>query len=501
MNMNESTSAQTELPSLTGRAILSAMAEGVIVSDIDGQVTLCNQAVARMLGVDPQAVLGQSVHALFEPCSAQCRSTVTEAMDRLCADPYTFGQSQESAERIEVNAQILLVRLSPLLTEIGQFTGIAIFLQDVTREVEAERTRDDFVSYASHEMRTPLTAIKGYGELLWHQVSGQLDAQQKRFLQVIQNNADRLVKLLDDMVNLSRLDSGQLELDVQPVHMETVIRDVAETIRSQCTQKGLRLVVDTEPKVGSVLGDKERLTQVVANLADNACRHTPKGGRITLSLSRVEGEIRVDVADTGVGIAPKDQAKIFQGFHRTGDSTASRARTPDLGLPLAKGLVERHGGRVWMESTPETGNTLSFALPLQIGAIDDGPAPRTEHPGPQRTVLVVEDDDDVAQLIALQLRQEGYQVLTTEWGEEALLLARTKNVDLITLDIMLPDIQGTEVLRRLKADTATASIPVVIVSVLKPKAVDGLGAAGHIAKPFTLDKLVFTIQRTLSTTP
>ncbi len=477
------------------RAVLAAIAEGVVVSDAEGRVILVNAAAARMLGADREAALGRPLQEVLEACPDPCRSTIVAAVARLSADPYTSASRGEAVEvTLQVGAQTLHARVSPLLTDIGQFVGTAILVRDATDEAQAEQSKEDFVRHAAHEMTTPLTAIRGYSELLARQLAAQLDEQQARFLRIVLENAGRLERLLVDLVDISQLESGQLELQTQPVQMEDVIRTVADQMRAQCDEKGLRLVIDIEPGVGPVLGDVDRLTQVVTALVRNACRHTAKGGRLTLSLSRVDDEVRVDVADTGVGIAPERQAGIFQRFYRP---PGTDRRTANLALPLSKGLIEMHGGRLWVESALGQGSTFSFTLPMQVAP----PAAEAVEPvGPsaaQRTVLVVEDDADVAQLIELQLRQEGFQVLSTDHGEEAVRLAQTEQIDLVTLDIMLPDIRGTEVLSQLKANPETAHIPVVIVSVLKPDSFTGLDVADHLTKPFSLDRLMATIRRAL----
>jgi CheY-like chemotaxis protein/anti-sigma regulatory factor (Ser/Thr protein kinase) len=276
--------------------------------------------------------------------------------------------------------------------------------------------------------------------------------------------------------------------------METIIRDAAGAIQPQCAQKGLHLVVEVESNIGLTLGDEDRLKQVVVNLASNACHRTAKGGDITLTLSRSGGAVRVDVADTGVAIPPEDQAKIFQRFYRLDAPSVSDVKDTGLGLPIAKMLLEMHGGRLWVESEPEKGSIFTFILPLFADATGE----EIEHPETKRTILVVEDDYDLAQLIALQLQEEGYKVLTTELGEEAVQLARTRDIDLITLDIMLPDITGIDVLRLLKADSETADIPVIVVSVLQPDdAEDGSDVADHITKPFALERLTTSVRRAL----
>ncbi len=496
-NVTKPKSQYADSTSLIEHAVLASIADGVIVNDVGGYVTWFNQAAARMLRVDPAAALGSQISALFESFSTRGRMTIADAMDRLYADPYSYALGEGITETmIEVGMQVVQAHLSPVLTEMGEFLGIVTVLRDITREIEAERAKSEFVSNVSHELRTPLTAIKGYSDLLLSPAVGTLSEQQHRFLQIVQNNANRLVALINDLLDISRIESGRLELEIRPVQMESVIREVADMIQPQCDQKGLRLVVAAEPGVKPVLGDKKRLIQVVTNLASNACRYTPAGGQIKLALSFHDGAVRVDVVDTGIGIAPEDQAKVFQRFYRVNNPIVQEASGTGLGLPITKMLVEMHGGRMWVESEVGRGSTFTFILPAHIPALDED----SQELDRRRTVLVVEDEADIAELIALSLRRDGFEVLTTARGQEALSIARGQPIDLITLDMMLPDITGMEVLRLLKADSTTADIPVIIVSVIQPKGSGpAWGAADHIAKPFALEKLMGSIRRTLET--
>jgi len=491
---------RVEPVALVEHAALASISDGVVVSDTEGRVVVLNRAAVRMLGLEGDTVLGQPVDVLFEPFSARGRLTISEAMGRLRADPYSYGQSGKSAETIiEIGVRFIRALLSPVLTDKGEFLGIVTVLRDITREVEADRARSDFVSNVSHELRLPLTAIKGYCDLLLYDTVDQLDKEQRRFLRIVQSNADHLVALINDLLDISRVESYRLDLDIQLVQMEAIIRDVADAIQPQCDQKDLRLTVDVDPRVGTVLGDPARLSQVVSNLANNACRRTPEGGHITLALSSSENGLQVGVTDTGPAISPSDRSRIFQRFYRTEDSLAHRTESTGLEIPVARILVEMHGGRMWVDSDPSEGTTFAFALPLRVDVPGEVAGKAAEEPGPTHTVLVVEDDEDIAQLIALQLRREGFEVFTTAYGEEAVSLAQTEAIDLVTLDMMLPDISGMEVLHQFKANPETAEIPVIIVSVLLPDQTGDAeqNAIEHITKPFAFEKLIESIRRTL----
>ncbi len=490
---------QIEAASPIERAVLASIADGVVVNDVAGEVTLINRAAAQLLQVDPRAAMGRSVRTLFQSFSTKGRLTIVDAMDRLYADPYSAEFSAGITETIiEIDMRVIQAHLAPVLTEIGEFLGIVTVLRDITREVEGERAKTDFVSNVSHELRTPLTCIKGYSELLLGNMVGPLNDQQLYFLKIIQTSSDRLATLINDLLDISRIESGRFKLETKSVQMEKVLHSVAEMIQPQCDKKKLCLNLNIEPNVGSVLGDESRLAQVVTNLVSNACRYTPEGGNITLVLSNPDSTVRVDVKDTGIGIAPEDQAKVFQRFYRVNDPAVQEVAGTGLGLPISKMLIEMHGGRMWLQSEVGQGSQFTFILPLYDGSPDE---PVSEAESKRAgTVLVVEDERDVAELIALQLRFEGFEAITAMRGEEAVSLARTRHIDLITLDMMLPDITGMEVLRRLKADPRTAEIPVVIVSVIQPKGLGhGLDAADHISKPFALEMLMESVRSALGT--
>lgn len=488
---------QTEIE----HAALASITDGVVISDVNGQVLLLNRAAARMVNLDADEALGQSVDELLEPFSARGRLTIAEAMGRLHKDPYSYGQSGKPAETIiEIGTRFIQAHLSPVLSDVGEFLGIVIVLRDITREVEADRSRSDFVSNVSHELRLPLTAIKGYCDLLLHDAAERLGKENVRFLQIVQNNADHLVALINDLLDISRVESYRLDLDIQPVQLESIIRNVADSIKQPCKDKEIGLKLEIDPDVGSVLGDEDRLCQIVTNLAENAWRSTPEGGRVTLALSRSEEGVQVSVSNTGAGLSPEDKAQIFQRFHRTADSLTHKVHGTGLELPIARMLVEMHGGRLWVESELSRGNTFTFILPTHIDVLQEPQIKRAEKLGDAPTVLVVEDDEDIAQLISLQLQREGFKVFTTAYGEEAVALTRAHRIDLITLDMMLPDITGMEVLHQVKSNPETAEIPVIIVSVLLPDQTGSAqGAVEHITKPFAFEKLMESIRRTLGT--
>ncbi len=484
-------------------ALLSAMNDGLIVADIEGQVIWINTVAGRLLGQDAETAVGKSVRPLFKDALAQGHVTVQDALNQLYADPYLQSSNTGMDEVIlELDMHVLKVRLLPMFTEVGEFLGIEILIQDMTAQAEVDRERSEFVSNVSHELRRPLTAIKGYSDLLLFSGIGPLNAQQEHFLRIVQDNADRLVALANDLLDISHIQSGRLQLDQHAVQVENIIRDVTKRMQTLCDKRDVHLALKIDPHIWTVWGDANRLAQVTQNLILHAIRSTPEGGEVTVSVSCSEKAVRVDVTDTGPGIPSEEQSRLFKYFYRVNNPTLTEGAGTGLGLPIAKQLIEMHGGGLLIDSKVGEGSTFTFVLPRQDSGRSTGTTTVTDQDLSQdqrTTVMVVEDERDISELIALQLRSEGYEVLTTARGEQALAWTKEHQIDLITLDMMLPDITGMEVLRRLKADNATADIPVIVVSVIQPKmGGPAWGATEHISKPFALDKLMSSVRRILA---
>ncbi len=477
--------------------LLAGLQDGLIFADGEGRIVWLNDHAGKLLNLNPDQALGQLLSSVYANVYTQGHTGIAEVIEHLYNDPYSRNQTTIPDEVIvEQAAFVMRTRLSPVFSDSGEFLGVHIRMQDISAQVEAERAKSEFVSNISHELRRPLTAIKGYSDLLLFSGIGPLNPQQEHFMRIMQENADRLVALANDLLDISHIESGRIQLDYRIVQIDKVVRDVAKSMQAECERRGVHLSLQIEPDLWPVWGDRARLVQATQNLIRHAIQATPEGDQVTIGVSCSDKAVRVDIRDGGPAIPPEEQGKLFQRFYRINNpAVADRAGT-GLGLPIAKQIIELHGGGMLVDSKSGEGSTFTYVLPRQSGAAEKAAA--LHGPDQRTTVLVVEDERDIAELIALQLRSEGFEVLTTAMGEQALTWARERPIDLITLDMMLPDITGMEVLRRLKSDEATADIPVIVVSVIQPKITGtAWGAAEHISKPFALDKLMDSVRRTL----
>jgi signal transduction histidine kinase/DNA-binding response OmpR family regulator len=409
-----------------------------------------------------------------------------------------------SSIRLESGKRALAVNIAPLITSIDGRPGMVAALRDISREVEVERLKNEFISTVSHELRTPMTSIKGYTDLLFLGMAGGLSDGQRSFLQIIKANADRLTALVNDILDISRIETGRIRLDIEALHLTEILSNVVLAFQEQYREKDLVLHWDKPEGLPLVRGDKDRVTQIFTNLIANAWQYTLPGGSVTVSVRRVDRFVQVDVADTGIGISEDNINRIFDRFYRVDDPVVEEASGTGLGLSIVKMFVDMLGGKIWVSSELGKGSTFSFTLPLaDVEVPEVAPELISAEPATivsrRPKILVVEHDRDLALLLRRQLEMEGYKVLLAGNGEDALWLAREEQPQVITLDIMLPDMDGFSVLEKLKNHPLTSSIPVVIASVLiEADERYSLGAVDYVVKPFAEDKLLESVRLALA---
>jgi signal transduction histidine kinase/DNA-binding response OmpR family regulator len=378
-------------------------------------------------------------------------------------------------------------------------------LGELYRKLEtASRAKSDFLANMSHELRTPLNAIIGFSEVLLERTFGPLNAKQAEYLGDIVTSGRHLLLLINDTLDLSKIEAGKMELELSTFGLPAVLEDGVTMVREQAARHRIECSVHVGPELDEVEADERKVKQVVFNLLSNAVKFTPDGGRVDVRAHRAGDVAEVSVADTGVGIDPDDQVRIFQEFQQAGQQEGS-----GLGLALARSLVELHGGRLWVESEPGSGSTFTFTLPVHQAtepekaesALADAATPTEARPSgaPPATVLLIEDDQRSVELLTLYLERDGFEVVARGDGLAGIETARRLRPDAIVLDIMLPELSGWEFLSLVKADETTAPIPVVIVSMLDERGKGlALGAAAYLVKPVSRDKLLATLRPIVS---
>ena len=390
-----------------------------------------------------------------------------------------------------------------LLETFASQSALAIVNARLYREVErkgaelevASRHKSEFLASMSHELRTPLNAVIGFSEVLLERMFGDLNDRQAEYVRDILESGRHLLELLNEILDLSKVEAGQMEMEPSPFSVRPALEYGLSMVRERAARKGVELTleVEAEAEVGVVEADEKRFKQVVLNLLSNAVKFTRQ--RVDVRAG-IEGmNLCVSVTDDGGGVEVADRERIFESFQQGGRGAPKEEGT-GLGLTLSKRIVELHGGRIWVESEVGRGSTFSFTIPLH--ATERGaPSARAEPRRPGAPVVVViEDDPRSLDLLAVYLEGAGVEVATARNGRQGLQLVRQVRPAAVVLDIRLPELDGWDLLALLKADEATAPIPVVVVSMLDERGKGfALGAAEYLVKPVGRDELRAALAR------
>jgi signal transduction histidine kinase/CheY-like chemotaxis protein len=362
--------------------------------------------------------------------------------------------------------------------------------------IDANHHKTVFLANMSHELRTPLNSILGFSELLIDAADGQFPAATKtRFLEQIHSSGKHLLGLINDILDLSKIEAGQMELHLQTVTVADVLSQVASTVEPLIAQKQMKIEIEAS-RAGQIVADEGKVKQMVLNLVSNAIKFTSEEGLITIKAAQAGGRLQIVVDDNGIGIGDADIKRIFHEFQQVDTGANRKQQGTGLGLTLTRSFAALHGGDVTVQS--ELGKGSRFTIDLPVGGPVVAPEKQPSLGGAepkvdasQPLILVVEDDPASAELLARQIERVGFRTQNARSGAEAMAMAKANKPVAITLDIMLPDIDGWEVLTRLKRDDMTSDIPVIVVSVVDDPALGtALGALDYFVKPVEAKALV-----------
>lgn len=488
------------------RELLEAAPDAIIEVDQDGRIVLMNRVTEQLFGYQRDELLGSNVDMLLP---ADMRSTHAEHRARYWANPSTRPMGHGyilKAQRKDGSEFPVEISLSPLQTDDG-FRVTAI-IRDVTaqrdaaeeirianqqlelRNREAERAnalKSEFLASMSHELRTPLHTILGFTELLEEEVEGPLNEKQKRFVRHVHQDSLHLLELINDILDLSKIEAGRMDLHIESVDGAEVAAETIAGVQQLAESKSIAIENHVSAPV-QVLADRVRLREIFSNLLSNAVKFTPEGGKVRLENYRErEGAAEFTISDTGIGIAPEDQNVIFDKFRQVSSTTRGVREGTGLGLAIVKRLVEMHGGSIHVESAPGKGSRFSFTIPLDTAA----------H-GSEPVVLVIEDEPSARELLSSYFDSVGVLTITAGSAEEGLSRAQELRPDAIMLDLLLPGRTGWRALDDLRTDAATRNIPVIVTSVLDfDQAAMIRGAKGYLQKPLKKEAVLRALREHL----
>lgn len=405
----------------------------------------------------------------------------------------------ELAMTIDRSTQFLEETLAPFEMTVRGFQESNDRLIQANRELKrAEETEKRFLANMSHELRTPLNAILGFAELLIDDRDFEIELERRRtYLETIHRSGKHLLDLINDILDLARVDAGRMAIETEAIDSRDAVADAIALVEPLTRERGVS--IEARGEGGAIVSaDRGRLRQILLNLISNAIKFTDDGGRVQVR-AYVDGQnVRFEVIDTGIGIAPEDQDRLFHDFEQLPAARDQMRQGTGLGLALSRRLVELHGGTIGLVSAPNQGSTFWFTIPMPSSTAPASPQPsdieREQPSGP--LVLVVEDDPRAAELLTEYLHSAGYQTEVAVDGMEALEKARRLRPSAITLDVLLPKLDGWNVLAQLKLDPSTHKIPVVVVSVVDERSHGrALGAADYFVKPVSRDALIAWLNR------
>jgi len=421
-----------------------------------------------------------------------------------------------------------------LLKTIAINVGIALHNAELYEEAkeakakaeDANEAKSAFLSTVSHELRTPLTSVLGFAKIIRKRLEDKIfpavnvsDQKIKRTMKQVSENLDvvvsegeRLTNLINDVLDLAKIESGKMEWNMRPIFLQDVIHRGIAATSSLFEQKGLKLKKNIPEDMPMVKADEDKLIQVIINLLSNAVKFTKKG-IVSIEAYQDKGQLIFEVQDTGVGIAEEDRHKIFERFRQAGDTLTDKPQGTGLGLPICREIIEHHGGIIWMKSEFNVGSTFFFSIPvlgeaaaqepIQLDRILRSLKKQISHTSKKKadgkaTILVVDDDTPIRSLLRQELTGTGYKVREAANGKAALDMVRLEKPDLIILDVMMPEINGFDVAAVLKNDPATMDIPIIILSIVQDKERGfRIGVDRYLTKPIDTEKLFHEVDELL----
>ncbi|SMF07002.1 PAS domain S-box-containing protein [Desulfovibrio gilichinskyi] len=487
--------------------IIDNLADGLLVIDISGKISLTNPALAELFGLEGQDVIGKDVKYFF-----------TDEMKQLFDLVKGCKQEVYSSEIILPNRMIAKAVATPINKidcedDTTLCLGAVILVRDITYEKEVDNLKTDFISTVSHELRTPMTSILGFAKIISKKLEKTVfphcqttEIKAQRAMTQIQDNigiivseGERLTELINDVLDIAKMESGKVDWKNAPVDMKEVLNVSSQTTNPLWHNKNIIMQIDVDENLPVIFGDRDRIMQVMVNLISNAVKFT-NSGSITCSAHGRDDEILISVSDTGSGISQNDQKKIFERFKQVGDTLTGKPKGTGLGLPICKQIVEHHNGRIWVDS--KLGEGSSFHFTLAIGAPEADVTPittlskintvgRRSNMKGSPLILVADDDPALNEFLSQILEDEGYRIISAADGIEAVEMARKQLPQLITMDLKMPRMDGAEAIRQLRMTPATRHIPVIVISALA----EGQKAGGDAAliKPIDDKRLIDTI--------
>jgi PAS domain S-box-containing protein len=500
------------------RSAFELAPEALVTYDLAARHVLdANRAAQRLFRVTPAELRSLTLTKMSAPRQADGRDSAVVARelgDRLAGGvdvaPFEWLLVDSTGEQIPAELHVVrlaghdgrLIRCAIVdlrerrkLEQVRQRT-IELELQN-RRIVEANRLKSEFLANMSHELRTPLNAIIGFSELLHSGAVSADSSEHDEFLGDILSSGRHLLQLINDVLDLAKVEAGKLDFRPEPVELAKLVGEIVAITRTTAATKRITVETEVDPSLTGIVLDPSRFKQVAYNFLSNALKFTPEAGRVSIRITpRGTDQLLLEVEDTGVGIAPADLGRLFIEFQQLEAGTAKRHQGTGLGLALSRRLVEAQGGTVGVKSTLGAGSTFHAILPrVAAGGARVVRRAQTARNG-ERTILIVEDDERDRDAVASTLAQVGYGFEVARTGADAIARCKERVFDAVTLDLLLPDMSGFDVLESLRVGGWLRDTPVIVVTIVPDmKSTAGFSVSGVLQKPLDRDALLIALER------
>jgi len=494
--------------SAQGRRQLAARRPALIFLDVQMPEESGLTLLPQMLRDFPESVVVMMTAYGSEQVAAEA---LRGGADDYIAKPIDLQRLRELLERnlekqrLRQERQSLLARLKEsnryLMRQHAALRLADEEILQVNRQLEqSNRYKSEFLANMSHELRTPLNAILGFSEILLDPTMGLTGGERTEFLRNIHSSGQHLLGLINDILDLAKIEAGKMELKTEELQVGDVLQEVTAILEPMARQQGLQLTTLGVTEAGVIKADRSKFKQVLYNLLSNAVKFTPAPGHITLTVKDAPEQLMISVHDTGIGIKPEDLPKLFREFEQIDGSYTRRYQGTGLGLALCRRFVQMHGGRIWAESQFGKGSAFTFTIPRESRGSAAAPPPVEESQTVETMelplALVIEDDPASSQRMTAEIQGVGFRVAHARDGDEAVRKAMEILPDLLVMETVLPAKDGWQVLQELRGRAATADVPVLVCSVTRNQALmDQFGVLGYVAKPWATKTMQDELRR------
>jgi PAS domain S-box-containing protein len=477
--------------------LLDSVGDGICGIDRRGMVTFANPAAARLLGVDAASLVGKPVHELLHGSAPEGRQCGEDCPLRRASRRHKPSAGEDTIFRANGASFAVDYVLTPI-ADRGRFSGSVLSFRDISQRYALDQLKDEFISTVSHEMRTPLTSIRGALGLLSSGVLGEMSDKARNLLRIALSNSDRLVRLINDILDLERIQSGREPLAFRQVQLDQVVRQAIEGMGPVAEAAKVQLIHDTTQV--ELTADPDRLVQVVTNLLSNAVKFSPPNSTTSVMLRPGASGVTLAVIDQGRGIPAEKLEAIFGRFQQVDASDSRQKGGSGLGLAICRTIVEQHAGKIWAERNPVRGSTFRVFLPYKPAPLIALPAPEMAFDAESGygTILLAAGNPESLPQIGAQLTGHGYRVVESTTVQQTLAMAAS-GVQAILLDTSLDGMNGWEILPMLRRVDPDARIPIVLLSMEKNQIPEELpeGVEGWVPSPLAEDALLAELARVL----